>query len=182
VVVEFFTSTLSLLGGVIKRFYFWLPTFLLDPFDLAERYLRVSYFPPAFMAWGLFGLGLFLAVAETYREIWQKQTIHILTRAKAQFREHADKGHQIFDASEGIFKIPEGMFTGEIVDDWVREGYAIVKNYLGVPQANTFQRIIDNQLASASPNEVPKEGHAINAGIGWLEARAHEITKYDLKR
>jgi hypothetical protein len=71
--------------------------------------------------------------------------------------------------------------TREIVEDWGREGYEIAKKYLGIPQANTFQRIIDNQLVHESLNEVPREGNAINAGIGWLEARAHQITKFDIQ-
>jgi hypothetical protein len=68
------------------------------------------------------------------------------------------------------------------MDDWCREGYGVVKKYLGRPQANTFQRTIDNQLVHESPNEVSNEGHAIGAGIGWLEATAHQITEDDLKR
>lgn len=67
------------------------------------------------------------------------------------------------------------------MDGWSREGYEIVKKYLGIPAANNFQRTIDNQLVHASPNEVPKEGHAINAGIGWLEAWANRITESDVK-
>jgi hypothetical protein len=179
-VVGFCISTAILLWGVIKRVHFWIPTLLLDPFDLAERYLRITYPVPAFIAWGLLGLGLFLAVASTYHEMWQKQRIRILAKAKAELREHAEKGHQIFDMSTGIFKTPEGMSTREIVDGWGREGYEVVKKYLGIPLANTFQRTIDNQLAHASP-EVLKEGDAICAGIGWLTATADQIKEDDLK-
>jgi hypothetical protein len=179
-IVEFLASTWSLLWGVIRRFYYLLPPLVLDPFDLAERLLGVTYSPPASIAWGLLGLGLFVAVAFTYHEIWQKQTIRMLAKAKAELREHAEKGHQIFDMSTGIFKTPEGMSTREIIDGWGREGYEVVKKYLGIPLANTFQRTIDNQLAHASP-EVPKEGDAIGAGIGWLTATAHQIKEDDLK-
>jgi hypothetical protein len=179
---EIWASTFNLLCGVIRRFYYWLTSLLLDPFDLAEKLLGVTYFPlPNFAIWSLFGIGLFAAVAHTHYEIWQKQTVSLLAKAKAELQEHAEKGHQIFNLSEGIFKTPEGMSTREIVDDWAREGYEIVKKYLGRPAANTFQRTIENQLAHASPNEVPKEGHAISAGIGWLTATAHQIKEDDLK-
>ena len=181
-VKELWASTCNLFWGVIKRFYYWLTTLLLDPFDLVEKLLGVTYAPlPNVVIWSLFGIGLFAAVAHTHYEIWQKQTFRILAKAKAELRAHADTGHRIFNASEGIFRTPEGRATREIVDGWSWEGYEIVKKYLGIPAANNFQRTIDNQLVHASPNEVPKEGHAINAGIGWLEAWANRITESDVK-
>jgi hypothetical protein len=184
-VVGFCISTAILLWGVIKRVHFWIPTLLLDPFDLAERYLGITYPIPAFIAWGLFGLGLFLAVAFTYYEIWQKQANHLLTEAKAQFRDHAEKGLQIFESSEGVL-------TRKILDGWSREGDGIVKKYLGIPQANNFQRAIDGSLAYQSRVEAQgrairfgkenKEGIALGTGIGWLKSRAEGITEFDLKR
>ena len=135
------------------------------------------------MLWSLFGLGLFLAVAHTYYEIWRKQTIRILAKAKAELREQAEKGHQIFDSTKGVFKTPEGVPTRKIVEDWSRKGFEIAQKYLGQPEANGFQRTVDRflDLDYVSPNEVPREGHAINAGIGWLEGRARLITKSDIK-
>jgi hypothetical protein len=47
--------------------------------------------------------------------------------------------------------------------------------------ANAFRRTIDDQLVHASSNGVPRAGHAINAGIGWLVATAHQITELDIK-
>jgi hypothetical protein len=144
---DLWASTANLLWGVLRRFYYWLTILLLDPFDLAERLLGVTYVPlPNFIIWSLFGFGLFLAVDHTYYEIWQKQTMRKLAKAKAEFREHADKGHQIFDSSKGIFKTPEGVPTREIVEDWSKEGFEIVKKYLRKPMANAFQRTIDNQF------------------------------------
>jgi hypothetical protein len=37
-------SALEFLSGVLKRFYIWLPSILLDPFDLYDRYLK-RYLP-----------------------------------------------------------------------------------------------------------------------------------------
>jgi hypothetical protein len=151
-----------------------------DVFDLAEKWLGVT-FPLDFIVWSLFGFGLFAAVAETYYKIWRKQTIRILAKAKAELREQAERGHQIFDYTKGVFKTPEGVPTRKIVEDWSRKGFEIAQKYLGQPEANDFQRTVDRFLDCASPNEVPREGHAINAGIGWLEARARQITESDIK-
>jgi hypothetical protein len=190
---EFWISTFHLSLGVIKRCFWLLSLLILESFDLAERLLGVDpldladealekqgiIFSADSIVWSLFGFGLFLAVALTYYEVWQKQTIRKLAKAKRELREHAEKGHQIFDYRKGIFKTPEGVSTREIVEDWSKEGFEIAKKYL--VDANDFQRRVDSFLDGSSPNEVPREGHAINVGIGWLEGRARQITESDIK-
>jgi hypothetical protein len=66
---------------------------------------------------------------------------------------------------------------------WRTNAEALVERYLGQPDANILRRdIINNQLLHSSPNEVPKEGHALKAAAGWLRSRAAEIRESDLKQ
>lgn len=67
--------------GVIKRFYFYLPALLLDPFDFYEKYLRAwiqrEFWPSAprelavspWITWSLLGVGLILACVMTYHDL-----------------------------------------------------------------------------------------------------------------
>ena len=70
-------SARDFVAGIIKRFYFWLPAVLLDPFDVYDRYLKPSvpnayrfdFSPPVAVFLGaLVGL-LGLAAIFTYHDL-----------------------------------------------------------------------------------------------------------------
>ena len=94
-----------------------------------------------------------------------------LRNVKHRFRETADKAESLLES---------GDTTEPSLHQWRTGAESLVKRYLGQPEANTLRRIIDNQLLHSSPNEVPKEGHALNAGAGWLKARAGQLTESDI--
>lgn len=166
--MKLWQSTPSLVFGVVKRFYFLLLPALLLPFDLAERFLGVTSAPPTFTYWVLFGFGLFLAVNLTYHEEWRKQRMP-LAMVKQRIRGIADKGAQI-QAESG------NKPTKDAFDGWQTQACDVVEECLGKPQANTFQGIVENQLRD-SPNDLR---NALDAGTGWLNARAGQITESDV--
>jgi len=112
-----------------------------------------------------------MAIALAYHEVWRKQTAQRVSRVMQLLRESADKGLQIEEQNE---------LTRETLYKWRDEVQQIVEQDLGQPQANTFRRIIENQLSHASPNEVSIEGHALHAGVGWLNGRSEQITESDI--
>lgn len=57
--------------GLLKRWYFLLPAFALDPFDLLERFTLYEWNPPLWLMWSIFGLSLLIAAWLTYRDIWE---------------------------------------------------------------------------------------------------------------
>ena len=69
--MELLKSIRLFLWGIIKRIYWLLPTLVLDPFDLLERF-NVSYQPPQWSIWILFSLGWFVAMALTFHELRMK--------------------------------------------------------------------------------------------------------------
>jgi hypothetical protein len=95
-------------------------------------------------------------------------------RVKYLLRETADKAESLLRSKKA---------TATSLSEWRTDAESMVAQYLGQPDANVLRHdIIDNQLAYSSPNEVPKEGHALHAGAGWLRARAGEITESDIRR
>jgi len=72
--MEFFKSASKFLIGTVKRVQWYLPPLLLDPFDIAERVFRMTYFIPQWVAWTLFALGWLVAMLLTYHEL-RMQTI-----------------------------------------------------------------------------------------------------------
>jgi hypothetical protein len=84
-------------------------------------------------------------------------------------------------ADEAKSLVAEKNWTESVLNAWCSRAERFVQCHLGQPEANVLKReIIDNQLAHSSPNEVPKEGHALNAAGGWLWARALQITEADI--
>lgn len=67
--MEFLRSLRLFTWGILKRFYWMLPTFLVDPFDVLSTLFGVEYNPPTWIVWALFSLGLFLAASLAYHEI-----------------------------------------------------------------------------------------------------------------
>ena len=67
--MEMLKSGFLLLGGTLKRVWWYLPPLLLDPFDLLERLWGWVYPVPQWIAWALFGFGWFIAVMVTYHEM-----------------------------------------------------------------------------------------------------------------
>ena len=70
--MEFPKSIGLLLLGVLKRLYYLIPSLFSDPFDIAERWGKVTYEPPPWMFWVLLAIGLFFAVAMAYHELRAK--------------------------------------------------------------------------------------------------------------
>lgn len=74
--MELFASALAFFWGVLRRFYYWAPAILLDPFEFYERYLRPhvgrdidmpsEWFPVAL------GGGMTWAALLTYHELRSK--------------------------------------------------------------------------------------------------------------
>ena len=67
--MQFWQSFWYFVWGTIKRLWALLPAFLADPFDIAERWFRVTYQPPDWIFWPLLVLGLLFAAALTYHEL-----------------------------------------------------------------------------------------------------------------
>ncbi|MDZ4735550.1 MAG: hypothetical protein SGJ07_04300 [Rhodospirillaceae bacterium] len=76
----FLRSAALFLWGITKRFYFWLPALLLDPFDLYNKYIRAKLpsrlqvegeLPSEYFPWVL-GVGLGWAGIITYYELAKK--------------------------------------------------------------------------------------------------------------
>lgn len=65
-------SAWAFLSGVLRRFYWWLPAIILDPFDYNERYIEPALGRnvdlPAFAFPLAFGLGITLAAVLTFHE------------------------------------------------------------------------------------------------------------------
>ena len=88
---EWFTSYLdsvvSLMWGVLKRFYFMLGLLLLDPWDIVER-LGWEVALDARVAWALFGAGLLLSITLAYHElktahgVRNEKVVRLLLKAK----------------------------------------------------------------------------------------------------
>jgi hypothetical protein len=76
------TSTRQLAWGVVKRLYWILPSFLTDPFDIAERWLKVTWEPPQFLFWLLLGIGLSVAVVLTYYDLQRQYSLAVKTIEK----------------------------------------------------------------------------------------------------
>ncbi len=90
--MSFFKSSISLVGGTLKRIYWLVPTLFLDPFDLAERYFDVTYEVPQWLMWSLGAGGLFVAVSLTYHEL-RKQKEGL----EAQLGKETDTFHMEFN-------------------------------------------------------------------------------------
>ncbi|MBI2979789.1 MAG: hypothetical protein HYY41_03060 [Chloroflexi bacterium] len=67
--MELLESIFLFIRGTFKRAQWYLPPLLLDPFDIAEKVFQMKYVIPQWIAWLLFGLGWFLAMALTYHEL-----------------------------------------------------------------------------------------------------------------
>lgn len=67
--MEFLISTRNFLWGIIKRFYFLIPSLFTDPFDFMERWFGIVYTPPPYLFWVLLGLGVFIAGLFAYHEL-----------------------------------------------------------------------------------------------------------------
>jgi len=61
------------LFGTIKRIYWLLPSLLTDPFDFAERWLKVNYTAPSYMFWILLFIGYLIASVLTYHELREQK-------------------------------------------------------------------------------------------------------------
>jgi hypothetical protein len=66
-----FKSLWSFIVGILKKIYWLLPSLVLDPFDLAERF-GVNYDAPRWLFWVLLGVGLFISAFLTYNDLKQK--------------------------------------------------------------------------------------------------------------
>jgi hypothetical protein len=66
--MDYLRSFAILLCGVLKRFYFLLPSLIFDPFDIAERVFRVTYSPALWMFLGLLLVGLIVSIIMSVRE------------------------------------------------------------------------------------------------------------------
>jgi hypothetical protein len=64
-----FESTGLLFLGILKRLYWLIPSLLSDPFDISERWLKVTYEAPQWAFWLLLSLGLSIAIILTYHEL-----------------------------------------------------------------------------------------------------------------
>ena len=85
---DFLQSLGSFLWGIIKRSYYWLPAFLLDPFDIYNKFLRpflfaeskgeanipVGWFP--YVLSGLILWAAFLTYHEVHGELGEVQIIN----------------------------------------------------------------------------------------------------------
>jgi len=62
-----------LVGGILRRFYFWVPSFLLDPFDFYDKYAkphtRVAIDIPEWLFPYALGLGVILAAIGTASDL-----------------------------------------------------------------------------------------------------------------
>jgi len=67
--MEILKSLRFLIIGVFKRIYWILPTLILDPFEIAEKLLNVSYDVPQWAIWILFAAGWVVAILLTYHEL-----------------------------------------------------------------------------------------------------------------
>ena len=61
----------AFVSGVLRRLYWILPSFLVDPFDIAAKF-GVSYEPPQWLFWVLLLLGFSWATFLTYYDVKQK--------------------------------------------------------------------------------------------------------------
>jgi len=55
--------------GFLKRIYWILPTLILDPFGLVERFFNINYDIPLVAIWSIFALGCMIAFVLTYNEL-----------------------------------------------------------------------------------------------------------------
>jgi hypothetical protein len=95
-----------------------------------------------------------------------------LRRAKFGLRDLGD---------EARTKVAAKDWSEATLIEWRTRAERFVQRHLGDAQAHVLKRdIIDGQLAFPSPNEVPKEGHALITAAGWLESRSWQITEVDL--
>jgi cytochrome c-type biogenesis protein CcmH/NrfG len=86
--MEFLKSIGLLFIGVLKRLYYLIPSLLSDPFDILERWGKMTYDPPQWLFWVLLAIGLFFAVAMTYNELrTQKRNLEKQVDDKAKKQE-----------------------------------------------------------------------------------------------
>ena len=64
-----FESTGLLFLGILKRLYWLIPSLLSDPFDISERWLKVTYEAPQWAFWLLLSIGLSIAIILTCHEL-----------------------------------------------------------------------------------------------------------------
>jgi len=55
--------------GILKRIYWLVPALFTDPFDLAERWFKVTIEPPQYLVWVLIAIGFVIASILTYHEL-----------------------------------------------------------------------------------------------------------------
>lgn len=55
--------------GVFRRFLWWVPSFLLDPLDLYERFFHRAGEIPNWIFYMAFGAGMFMAALLTFHEL-----------------------------------------------------------------------------------------------------------------
>ena len=67
--MEILKSTGLLFGGILKRFYWLIPSLSSDPFDISERWFRVTYEAPWWMFWVLLFCGFTVASILTHHEL-----------------------------------------------------------------------------------------------------------------
>jgi len=80
--------------GIVKRFYWLLPSLLSDPFDIPERWFNIVYTTPSYLVWVLIGIGLFIASFLTYRELYVESAKKDVPTATLQRRTHLNLSHQ----------------------------------------------------------------------------------------
>jgi len=61
--------------GVLKRFYWFIPAFLLDPFDIIERWFGIEVETSVWLGWVLLFIGYSIASFLTYRELRKDKMI-----------------------------------------------------------------------------------------------------------
>jgi hypothetical protein len=118
-------SAIEFLWGVLKRFYIWLPTVLLDPFDLYERYLK-QYLPKEYQFDFKLPTPLFLSVLAicltaagilTYHEL---RTKVVSTAANDGRRRAVDEVSRL--RSEAIHRLLNGPVKNDSeLSRWITE-------------------------------------------------------------
>lgn len=98
--MEFAASAVSLLWHTSRRVYTLIPALLLDPFDIAERYFGLMYEVPIPVIWGVFSVGVFVAVALAH---------HDIRMGKKRLEQRSEQKTDIQRAIDGLARISSGF-------------------------------------------------------------------------
>ena len=93
--------------GVFKRIYWILPTLILDPFEIAEKLLGVSYDVPQWAIWLLFAAGWVVAILLTYHEL-RMQKVALEQTPKNWIDAHKAKTGKLPPLPEYLLPVVEG--------------------------------------------------------------------------